>query len=239
MFGDLIYNGRRRSRCSKRQRGGFRRFRHTNDYTERLRFTLRSHEIECAKRSKNRNRCGESKSGTDTFLFSCRNRCDRGRRKAKAATADILGIAAKPQRIPSRFKRYHERLVDLRDRLLTHQGDLVRDALDEQPAFSSHMADAGTDEYDRDLALGMLSSQQDSVYQIEQAIDRIREGTYGRCELTGKPIEAGRLEAIPWARFSAEAERQLEREGARKRAGLGRRETVAKVEPSPEKDDED
>src|SRR2546430_14412409 len=82
MFGDLIYNGRRRSRRSKRQRGGFHRFRHTNDYTERLRFTLRSHEIECAKRSKNRNRCGESKSGTDTFLFSCRNRCDRGRRKA-------------------------------------------------------------------------------------------------------------------------------------------------------------
>src|SRR5205807_8239877 len=82
MFGDLIYNGRRRSRCSNRQRGAFRRFWHTNDYTQRLRFALRSHEIECAERSKNRKRCGESKSGSDTFLFSCWNCWDCGRRKA-------------------------------------------------------------------------------------------------------------------------------------------------------------
>ena len=112
------------------------------------------------------------------------------------------------------------------------------DALEERPAFSLHMADAGTDEYDRDLALGVLSSEQDALYQIEQALDRIRNGTYGICELTGKPIEPARLEAVPWARFSIEAEQQFEKEGAVKRTRLGPRDTVAKVNPTTEFDEE-
>jgi RNA polymerase-binding transcription factor DksA len=93
--------------------------------------------------------------------------------------------------------------------------------------MGTHLADAGTDSYDRDFALGMLSSEQDAVYEIEEALSRIQAGTYGRCELTGKPIEPARLEAIPWTRFNAGAERQLEREGGVKHARLGPRETVA------------
>jgi RNA polymerase-binding transcription factor DksA len=99
------------------------------------------------------------------------------------------------------------------------------------------MADAATDTYDRDLALSMLSSEVDATYQIDQAIDRIRNGTYGKCELTGKPIEPERLEAVPWARFSAEAEKQLEREGARKRTRLGSRETVTREAPGKPHDE--
>jgi len=53
-----------------------------------------------------------------------------------------------------------------------------------------------------------------------------RNDSYGKCELTGNPIEPARLEAIPWTRFSAAAERQLEQQGLRKRARLGARETV-------------
>ncbi len=92
------------------------------------------------------------------------------------------------------------------------------------------MADAGTDEYDRDFALGMLSSQQDAVYEIEEALNRIWDGTYGICELTGKRIPQARLEAIPWARFTAEAEKQLEKDGALHRTRLGPRETVVRPE---------
>jgi RNA polymerase-binding transcription factor DksA len=88
------------------------------------------------------------------------------------------------------------------------------------------MADAGTDAFDRDFALGMLSTEQDTIYQIEQAIDRIQNGTYGVCEITGKRISPQRLEAIPWTRFSLEAERRLEGERARPRARIGPRETV-------------
>jgi DnaK suppressor protein len=149
-------------------------------------------------------------------------------RKPKAATEDVLGIAAKPLRINPKWRKQYDRLVELRDHLTSRRTNLSNDALSEQPTFSSHMADAATDTYDRDFALGMLSSEQDAIYQIEQAIDRIHNGTYGICELTGKPIEAARLDAVPWARFGAVAEKQLEREGARKRTRLGARHSVAR-----------
>jgi len=92
------------------------------------------------------------------------------------------------------------------------------------------MADAGTDTFDRDFALGMLSCEQDALYEIDEALSRIRDGIHGKCELTGKPIEAARLDVIPWTRFSAAAGKQLEREGALKKARLGPRESIAKME---------
>jgi RNA polymerase-binding transcription factor DksA len=130
--------------------------------------------------------------------------------------------------VPQKWKAYYRRLNEMRDYLLDSKSDLVKDATEEQPAFSLHMADAGTDSFDRDLALSRISSEQDAVYEIDEALMRIRRGTYGVCELTGKPIERRRLEAIPWTRFSAKAEEQLEREGEIRRAKLGPRQPVAR-----------
>lgn len=96
--------------------------------------------------------------------------------------------------------------------------------------LARYMADAGTDSYARDFALGLLSSEQDAAYEVEEALQRIGSGNYGVCELTGQRIDPARLEVIPWARFSAEAEEQLEREGVYKRARLGQRETVPREE---------
>lgn len=157
-----------------------------------------------------------------------------GRRKAKAATPEVLGVAADPPRIDPKWRKHFARLSELRERLTSRRAELTQDALSEQPAFSSHMADAATDTYDRDLALGMLSSEQDAIYEIEQALDRIHNGTYGICELTNKPIEPARLEAVPWARFSTAAEQELEREGGLKRARLGPRESVARESAAKE-----
>ena len=109
--------------------------------------------------------------------------------------------------------------------------------MEEQPTFSTHMADAGTDTYDRDFALSILSSEQDSLYEIDHALERIRDGTYGTCELTGKKIEAERLEAIPWACFTTEAEQELEKQGEVKLARLGPRDTVAKSEAKEEEEE--
>jgi RNA polymerase-binding transcription factor DksA len=141
-------------------------------------------------------------------------------------------------RIPSKWRQHYRRLLELRDQILNRRGDLARDARDEHPTFSSHMADAATDNYDRDFALSMLSSEQDAVYEIDQALDRIREGTYGICEMTGKRIEAARLDAIPWARFSASAEKEVEREGAAARARLSPRQIVSTAEPFSEGEEE-
>jgi DnaK suppressor protein len=158
--------------------------------------------------------------------------------RPKASSAEVLGQGAKLQSIPAKWRQHYRRLLELRETLAKRHLELSQDALEEQPSFSMHMADAGTDTYDRDLALGMLSSEQDAAYQIEQAMDRIRNRTYGICEITGKPIEAARLEVIPWTRFSVAASRQLERRGAFKHTRLGQRDSVMRTLPEAEVDTE-
>jgi RNA polymerase-binding transcription factor DksA len=130
--------------------------------------------------------------------------------------------------VRTEWERYYRRLVELRAYLLNQKSGLAKDAAEERPTYSMHMADAGTAEFDRDLALGVISSEQDALYEIDQALNRIQHGAYGVCELTGKPIEPKRLEAIPWTRFSASAEKQLEKDGGVPLARLGPRQEIPK-----------
>ncbi len=104
--------------------------------------------------------------------------------------------------------------------------------------FSEHMADAGTDNYDQDFALSMASSEQDALYEIEEAMRRIKVGTYGICEVTGKPIEPARLAAIPWTKFSAQAERELEQGGQIERRHLGERTAVVRTQATVEEEED-
>lgn len=67
-------------------------------------------------------------------------------------------------------------------------------------AHSTHMADQGTDNFDRELALNLASSRQESLYDVEDAIHRIDDGSYGACELCGGAIERARLKALPFAK---------------------------------------
>ena len=110
-----------------------------------------------------------------------------------------------------RLRKQRERLLELRDHLGQTICQLRGEACEENPNYSLHMADAGTDSFDRDLLLGLASFEQEGLYEIDAALKRIEDGTYGFCELTGKPIGWERLEAIPWTRFSLEGEKQLER----------------------------
>src|SRR5947208_1497224 len=142
-------------------------------------------------------------------------------RRSRAATSDVLSNGAKAKlqgHVPQKWKEFYRRLSEMRDFLLCRQSHLAKDASEQQVAFSLHMADAGTDSFDRDFALSRLSAEQDAVYEIDEAMIRIRRGTYGVCELTGIPIERERLDAIPWTRFSAAAEKQLEKNGEVPRA---------------------
>jgi DnaK suppressor protein len=141
----------------------------------------------------------------------------------KATTSQILGNLNHAPRIDPKWKSHYDTLIDLRAQLGERKGGLAEIAKEEQQAFSLHMADAGTDEFDRDFALSMISSDQNALYEIEAALNRIRSGTYGVCELTGNPIEAERLTAIPWTRFSADAQRELEATGSVARTRLADR----------------
>ena len=148
----------------------------------------------------------------------------RKRKPKAAASKDIL--SNKAEYIRPKWRQHYRRLAELRDQFHAQRRALVQDAKEEQAAYSQHMADAGTDAYDRDWALSMLSQEQNALYEIEEAMNRIKKGLYGICELTGKPIEPARLEAIPWTRFTAKAERELEEQGKIKRARLGERGSV-------------
>ena len=74
-----------------------------------------------------------------------------------------------------------------------------------------HQADAGSDAYDRDFALSLLSKEQDALNEIQDALKRIELRSYGYCEMTGKRIHEERLEALPFTRFTREAQEQIER----------------------------
>ncbi len=127
----------------------------------------------------------------------------------------------------------------LRERFTRELHDRSESAREEIPTYSEHMADSATDSYDRDCALAMLSSSQTLLYEIEQALNRIANGTYGVCEATGKPIEMDRLTAVPWTRFTADAQNALEVHGAVNRPHLGELGTVVSSVQSEESDEEE
>jgi len=158
-----------------------------------------------------------------------------------ASLADILGFnPAKGKKaptamvdeseVPEKFRRYYRLLLDLRHHVLTQLGEhteetLLKSSKDDSgdlSGYGQHMADAGTDTFDRDFALSLVSGEQEALAEIEAAIKRIHDGTYGICESTQKPIAKERLLAVPFTRYSAEAKKQVERHShrAQQRGGL-------------------
>lgn len=167
----------------------------------------------------------------------------------QATAASILGSpVAKVKKngdvkIKPQWAKFYYRLIELRDQLTRQMNGLAEESAQEMAGYSLHMADSGTDNFDRDFALSLLSADQDAVYEIEEALKRIEKNTYGICELTGKPIPRKRLEAIPWTRFTVQAQAQLERDGALRQRRLGALGTVdsiglAEVEPEEEEAEE-
>lgn len=111
-----------------------------------------------------------------------------------------------------------QRLLELKDLYMDSMTGMANETLRSPTdggagsAFGMHQADAGTDAYDRDFALNLLSQGQDALYEIDEALKRIENGTYGICEMSGKPIPRARLEALPFARFTVECQQQYEKE---------------------------
>src|SRR3989442_9961938 len=140
--------------------------------------------------------------------------------RGKSSTLEILG-AANGKKVPGRWAEQHHRLTELRERILQEKRAQTENVQAELCTFSEHMADAATDSYDHDCALALLSSAQEAIYEINEALNRIKNGTYGICEASGTRIEAERLKAIPWTRFSLAAQAQLEARGGAYRIQLG------------------
>jgi RNA polymerase-binding transcription factor DksA len=125
-------------------------------------------------------------------------------------------VRKRKERILDRFVcSQKEKLIQLREQVTQSRARDNKGALldrTEVSTLGTHPADAGSDAYDRDFALNLLSHAQDGLYQIDQALRRIESGTYGICEMSGQPIAHERLEAIPWARFTVECQLHFEKE---------------------------
>ncbi len=132
---------------------------------------------------------------------------------AKVADKPVNGDARSPF-----VKKQHQKLLDLRDSMLDAMSGVAKDNLrsraegNEASAFGMHQADAGSDAYDRDFALSLLSQEQDDLYEIQEALKRIDAGTYGVCEISGEKIPHPRLEAVPFARYTVQCQTQIEKE---------------------------
>ena len=150
-----------------------------------------------------------------------------------ASITDILGFNPKKKqswqsmdesRVPKKLLKSYKDLLRLREQVQQgldyHAKETLKRSSKEDSgdlsSYSQHMADAGTDTFDRDFALSLVSSEQDLLYEIDEAIQRIFDGSYGICEITGKPIPRQRLAAVPFTRYSLEGQREQERIHSRK-----------------------
>ena len=155
-----------------------------------------------------------------------------------ATTAAVLGLAATPAKRAAqkrkatklandgKWGKQKKLLLRLRERLTDQRNGLAKESAREMESYGVHMADSGTDNFDRDFNLSLLSADQDVIYEIEEALKRIERGTYGMCEITGKAIPQTRLNAIPWARFRVDAQTELEQHGIMQNRSLGQLGTI-------------
>ena len=114
------------------------------------------------------------------------------------------------------LEHFRELLLAKRRELVGDMSQMEREALRSTTGTNLsnlplHMADMGTDNYEQEFTLGLVEKDRQLLREINQALAKIQDGTYGICEATGKPIGRPRLEAQPWAKYSIEYARQLER----------------------------
>jgi len=133
--------------------------------------------------------------------------------KGSAAKAE----APKPVRVKSPFAPadlayFKQKLLDRRRRILQSVSSMESEALRaaDQDFSVDHMADHGSDNFEQDFTLALVESERRELFEIDQALERLAQGSYGVCEGTNQPIGRARLEAIPYARYSVEYQRRIE-----------------------------
>jgi DnaK suppressor protein len=133
--------------------------------------------------------------------------------------------ATKPEPVRTKTSLTSKELAHFQALLLAKRAELIGDvncmedeALQKSKLSASgdlstmpiHMADIGTANYEQEFALGLLDGERKMLHEINEALQRIEDKTYGICDGTGKEISKARLEANPWARYCVEYARMLE-----------------------------
>ena len=110
------------------------------------------------------------------------------------------------------IENFREQLLELHQRL---RGQLEEaqagvKAPEEGKGYSQHQADEGTDDFDRTISIELTTQETDILRKVERALEKVDENTYGVCDITGDPIALKRLEAIPYANTTRDAQEAME-----------------------------
>lgn len=114
----------------------------------------------------------------------------------------------------SEIEHFKKRLLELRAKLtgsLRESSQEVKQSQDKGSRYSQHQADQGTDDFDRTVSLELNSQELGQLKQIDRALEKIEENTYGICDVTEEEIPIKRLEAIPYATMTVKAQEMVEK----------------------------
>ncbi|HUO08965.1 MAG TPA: hypothetical protein VM008_11730 [Phycisphaerae bacterium] len=135
----------------------------------------------------------------------------------------------------SDLQYFRNLLLEKRREILGDVGSMESEAFKGGSNLSNmpiHMADVGTDNFEQEFTLGLIESERQTLREIQDALVRIEDGSYGICQGTNKAIPRVRLEAVPWAKYTIEYSRLLE-------SGKIQRDSASSSDDDGGDDDED
>lgn len=141
------------------------------------------------------------------------NRCSASPKPLPGTNGKIVAPASNP--IPktklseAEVEHFKDMLLEKRRQLAGDVDSLANEALGKNRTTAAgdlsmmpiHMADIGTDNYEQEFSIGLMEGERETIKEIDAALMRIKNGTYGVCEATHKQILKQRLRAKPWARY--------------------------------------
>jgi RNA polymerase-binding transcription factor DksA len=112
-----------------------------------------------------------------------------------------------------RLEEERERLQGIADDLQRERDESVSDTGGELSSFDQHPGDSGTETFEMEKNVSLLEQVDDELLEVEAAVQRLEGGSYGTCQVCGRPIGDERLEAMPATRFCVEDQAKAERQG--------------------------
>ncbi len=120
------------------------------------------------------------------------------------------------------IKQFRQLLITERAKLANEIKNIARDASTspreasgDLSAYTVHMADMAADTYERELSMNLVSSEQEILYQIDDALKRLDDGSFGLCQQCNQPIAMSRLKAVPYASLCINCQRTKEQKHKR------------------------
>ena len=113
----------------------------------------------------------------------------------------------------SEVEKFKKRLLEMKGQLNQSLRNVSEDVktVEESKGYSQHQADEGTDDFGQTITIEVSNKEQSILRQIDRALEKIEEGTYGICDVSGEPIPVKRLEAIPYATMTVAAQEEYEK----------------------------